>query len=322
MSGLPRNELRGIDQRAGAARDGVHPQPRLPVVADAVVWAAHDRPQHRLQRDDDRHDDDVVPDGSGAHRRPSQRRDRRCRDRRRSRPGACRGGCRPRSTGFISAASPPPLSSGSPSAPAWPSASRSRSWRRRRGILRCLVSSWRRPMPRCRSPPCSSRLCRRKQALRIGALFFAYTVFIFPLGIVVIGGLLEREQRRARDEAELRTLNAALSLQAEREQGVFESSGVAIAWVDLPTGRLIRANPQYAKFTGYSEAELTNKRFDELAVPEERESDVAAIKVARGRRADLRDRREALRAQGRQGHVGPCARSLRSKRAARRAPHS
>ena len=34
-----------------------------------------------------------------------------------------------------------------------------------------------------------------EDAVRIGALFFSYTVFIFPLGIVVIGGLLEREQR-------------------------------------------------------------------------------------------------------------------------------
>ena len=61
------------------------------------------------------------------------------------------------------------------------------------------------------------------------------------------------------------------SIQAAREQGVFESSGVAIAWADLRTGRIIRANPQYVKFTGYSEAELTSKRFDDMAIPEERE---------------------------------------------------
>ncbi len=108
-------------------------------------------------------------------------------------------------------------------------------------------------------------------AVRVSALFFSYSVFVDPLGIVVIFRLLEREQRRARDDAELRTLNAALSIQAEREQGVFESSGVAIAWADLATGRIIRANPQYVSFTGYSEAELTSKRFDDLAVPEERE---------------------------------------------------
>ena len=111
--------------------------------------------------------------------------------------------------------------------------------------------AWRRPPRRCPLPRCSSRPCRRKQAVRIGALFFAYTVFVFPIGIVVIGGLLMSEERRAEEEAELKTLNATLSLQAAREQGVFESSGVAIAWVDLATGRLIRANPQYAKFTGY-----------------------------------------------------------------------
>ncbi len=117
-----------------------------------------------------------------------------------------------------------------------------------------------------------------EQAVRVGAMFFALTVVTFPLGIVVIGGLLKSEERRANDEAELKALNATLSLRAAREQGVFESAGVAIAWADLATGRLIRTNPQYAKFTGYSEAELIGKRFDELAVPEERENDFAAIK--------------------------------------------
>ncbi len=138
-----------------------------------------------------------------------------------------------------------------------------------------------------------------EEALRFGALFFSSTVFVFPLGIVVIGGLLEREQRRARNEAELRTLNASLSFQAAREQGVFESSGVAIAWVDLATGRLTRANPQYAKFTGYSEAELTNKRFDELSVPEERESDVTSIKsLEAGELTFVTDERRYVRKDG------------------------
>ncbi len=138
-----------------------------------------------------------------------------------------------------------------------------------------------------------------EKALRLGALFFFSTVFVFPLGIVVIGGLLQREQQRALDEAELRTLNASLSLQAAREQGVFESSGVAIAWVDLATGRLIRANPQYAKFTGYSEAELTNKQFDEMSVPEERESDVASLKsLAVGELSFVTDERRYVRKDG------------------------
>ena len=136
-------------------------------------------------------------------------------------------------------------------------------------------------------------------AVRVSGLYFSYTVFVDPLGIVVIFQLLQREQRRARDEAELRTLNASLSLQAEREQGVFECSGVAIAWVELTTGRLVRANPQYVKFTGYSEAELTDKRFDELAVPEERESDVAALKsLAAGELTFVTDERRYVRKDG------------------------
>ncbi len=139
-----------------------------------------------------------------------------------------------------------------------------------------------------------------EQAVRISALFFSYTVFVDPLGIVVIFRLLEREQRRARDEAELRTLNAALALQAERQQGVFESSGVAIAWADLGTGRIIRANPQYVEFTGYSEAELTSKRFDDLAIPEEREIDSAAIKALEaGTLTFVTDEKRYVRRDGR-----------------------
>ena len=114
-------------------------------------------------------------------------------------------------------------------------------------------------------------------AVRTSTRFFAYMVFVFPIGIVVIGGLSKSEERRAEEEVELKTLNASLSLQAAREQGVFESSGVAIAWIDLTTGRLIRANPQYAKFTGYSEAELIGMRFDELAVPDEHDKDFTVI---------------------------------------------
>ena len=66
-------------------------------------------------------------------------------------------------------------------------------------------------------------------AIQMGTMFLAFTVVIYPIGTVVIGGLLKSEQLRADDEAELKTLNATLSLQAAREQGVFESSGVAIA---------------------------------------------------------------------------------------------
>ncbi len=144
-------------------------------------------------------------------------------------------------------------------------------------LVRCRAGGGQRLAAHCR-PALLDRFAVT-DAVRLGALFFSYTVFIYPIGIVAIGGLLKSEERRADEEAELRTLNASLSLQSAREQGVFESSGVAIAWADLGTGRIIRANPQYVKFTGYSEAELTSKRFDDLAIPEEREVDSAAIKA-------------------------------------------
>jgi diguanylate cyclase (GGDEF)-like protein/PAS domain S-box-containing protein len=138
-----------------------------------------------------------------------------------------------------------------------------------------------------------------EDAVRVSTRFITYMVFVFPIGIVVIGGLLQSEERRADEEAELKTLNATLSVQTAREQGVFESSGVAIAWVDLATGLLTRANPQYAKFTGYSEAELIGKRFDELAVPEEREKDFAEIKsLEAGELTFVTDEKRYLRTDG------------------------
>jgi len=137
------------------------------------------------------------------------------------------------------------------------------------------------------------------QSARIGATFFSYTVLIYPIGIVVIGGLLKGEQRRADDEADLKTRNSSLSLHAARDQGVFQSSSVAMGWVDLESGRFIEANPQYARFTGYSEAELLTMRFDELAAPEDREKDFATIKpLQTGELVSLTDEKRYLRKDG------------------------
>ena len=138
-----------------------------------------------------------------------------------------------------------------------------------------------------------------QQALHTSTTFLVFGGIIYPIAIVVIGGLLRSEQRRAEDEAELKTVNAALSLEAERSQGIFERTGVAMVWNDLGSGHIVRANPQFAKFTGYSEVELAGKRFEELSVPEDRERDLGTLTpLLASDVASVSDERRYLRKDG------------------------
>jgi diguanylate cyclase (GGDEF)-like protein/PAS domain S-box-containing protein len=138
-----------------------------------------------------------------------------------------------------------------------------------------------------------------EQALHTSATFLLFAGILYPIVISVLGGLLRNEERRAEDESELRTLNAALSLDAARSEGVFERTGVAMVWNDLGSGHIIRANPQFAEFTGYSEAELRGKRFEELSVPEDRERDLSTLRpFIAGDIASVSDERRYLRKDG------------------------
>ncbi|CAN5352817.1 hypothetical protein BH10PSE7_BH10PSE7_24720 [soil metagenome] len=136
-------------------------------------------------------------------------------------------------------------------------------------------------------------------AMRAAMTLVIFGALLFPLVLVVIGGLLRSEQARADDEAQLRSANAALSLDAARTQGVFERSGVAMAWSDIKSGRMVRVNPQFAAFTGYTEAELRDLRFEELSVPEDREKDAGALQpFLSGDVASLNGERRYLRKDG------------------------
>jgi diguanylate cyclase (GGDEF)-like protein/PAS domain S-box-containing protein len=138
-----------------------------------------------------------------------------------------------------------------------------------------------------------------QQALHTSTTFLVFGGIVYPIAIVVVGGLLTSEQKRAEDEAELKTLNTALSLDAARSLGVFERTGVAMVWNDLGSGHIVRANPQFAKFTGYSEAELAGKRFEELSVPEDRERDLGTLTpFLAGDVASVNDERRYLRKDG------------------------
>jgi diguanylate cyclase (GGDEF)-like protein/PAS domain S-box-containing protein len=137
------------------------------------------------------------------------------------------------------------------------------------------------------------------QAIHISATVSIFAVVIYPFAIVVVGGFLTSEQRRADDEAALRTTNAALSLETSRSQGVFENTGVAMAWSDLRSGHIVHVNPQFGEFTGYSVAELAGKRFDELSPPEDRQTHSDAInRFLTGAITSMNDERRYLRKDG------------------------
>jgi diguanylate cyclase (GGDEF)-like protein/PAS domain S-box-containing protein len=161
------------------------------------------------------------------------------------------------------------------------------------GILLAITNSW---LPLAALRFSSLTL---EQALRLGATASIFAGVLYPISIVLLGGLLTSEQRRAGDVSELRILNTALSLDAARSEGVFERTGVAMVWNDLGSGQIIRANPQFAKFTGYSETELNGKRFEELSVPQDRERDLDTLRpFMAGDVASVSDERRYLRKDG------------------------
>src|SRR6202030_798441 len=79
----------------------------------------------------------------------------------------------------------------------------------------------------------------------------------------------------------------------------FDLSCVAMAWGDVQTGLIIRANPKYSEFTGYSESELFTITQDKLSVPEDRETNRALLTpLADGKVRSLTDERRFLRKDG------------------------
>jgi len=117
--------------------------------------------------------------------------------------------------------------------------------------------------------------------------------------MLLVGELFTRELRRIDEEAELRTENAQLSQSEQRSLGVFDLSCVAMAWGDVQTGLIIRANRKYCEFTGYSESELLTLPEEELSVPEDRYKDRALLTpLAEDRVRSLTNERRYLRKDG------------------------
>ena len=137
------------------------------------------------------------------------------------------------------------------------------------------------------------------EVIRVGFTVVLFAAIIYPVALVSFAGLLLNQQHRADDEANLRNANAALSLEAARTMGVFEASSVAMAWGELDSGRIIRVNEEYARFTGHSEGELIGMSFSDLSVPEDRAADMAIFKPLReGTIPSIAGERRFLRKNG------------------------
>jgi PAS domain S-box-containing protein len=70
------------------------------------------------------------------------------------------------------------------------------------------------------------------------------------------------------DITDLRQAEDALRESEERFRGTFENAAVGIALVDL-NGRFVRVNQKYCDITGYSDAELLQKTFQDITPPDD-----------------------------------------------------
>ncbi len=95
------------------------------------------------------------------------------------------------------------------------------------------------------------------------------TIF-YPVGLLVMGGLLKYEETRIGQANGLQFENQALAERDARYQAVFDLSSVAMMWLEQD-GSMIRANKRMADLLGYSVDELVNMHYEELLAPDERE---------------------------------------------------
>ncbi len=95
------------------------------------------------------------------------------------------------------------------------------------------------------------------------------TAIFFPIGTVIMGGLLKFERLRIDREADLKSENQILTERDVRFQRVFDLSSVAMIWT-AKGGQIVRANQRMAELVGYTEAELQTMRYEDLLVPADR----------------------------------------------------
>jgi len=113
--------------------------------------------------------------------------------------------------------------------------------------------------------------------LTIAGIILIAGLGLYPVGIMLMAKLLEREVARLDFEANLTTTNRVLSVSERRFRDVFDLSCVPMAWVDLRTRRFVRVNREYEVFSGYSSAELLEMTADQLSIPDQRSEDISTL---------------------------------------------
>jgi PAS domain S-box-containing protein len=94
-------------------------------------------------------------------------------------------------------------------------------------------------------------------------------------GAVISGAVISHENITGQKQAE-----ATVRASAERFRTVFESSGVGLAEIGLD-GRLLRANSQICRITGYSAEALMTMHFDDLTLPDDCDADLPHKEIMR-----------------------------------------
>ena len=78
----------------------------------------------------------------------------------------------------------------------------------------------------------------------------------------------------SRDITKRKQAEEALRESEERFRAVFEQAAVGVALLETRTGRFVRINQAYCDFLGYSQAEMLQKRFQDVTYPDDTQANV------------------------------------------------
>jgi PAS domain S-box-containing protein len=102
-----------------------------------------------------------------------------------------------------------------------------------------------------------------------------------------------------RDITERKRAEEALRQSEEQFRVIFEVASIGIAQADVCTGQFLRVNQKLCAITGYSAAELLQRRFSDITHPDDRPSDWENFqRVVRGEQPDYRMEKRYVRKDG------------------------
>ncbi len=117
-------------------------------------------------------------------------------------------------------------------------------------------------------------------------------LIIYPPTTGALGTLLAGRVRRE-------AITAALRENEEQFRAMFETASIGMAQADVLTGKWLRVNGKLCEITGYSAAELLERRVPEITHPDDRERDWEAFqRVVRSEAPDYRLEERYVRKDG------------------------